>query len=106
ERADRHDRGATRGRERREVVAAIAQRGVGIVLDHDRAVARGEREQRLAALEGERLACGILEVRHDEEHARADAELADTTRGFGNVEALAVDRYLEHACAGVAERRE
>ena len=104
--ADRHDLGATQGRERREVVAAIAQRGVGIVLDHDRAVARGEREQRLAAFEGKRLACGILEVRHDEEHARADAELADAARGFGNVEALAIDRYLEHACAVVAERRE
>src|SRR5207237_9580391 len=61
ERPDRHDLGATERSERRQVLAAKAQCTVRIVLDHDRFVARSEPEERLAALERERLAGGVLE---------------------------------------------
>src|SRR5438093_4094930 len=78
ERADRHHLGAAECGERRHIVTAIAERTVWIVLDDDRVVARGEREEHLAACERKRLAGRVLKVRDDEEHARPEPELPDT----------------------------
>src|SRR5881628_1501431 len=97
ERADRHDLGTAERGKRRHVVTAIAQPTVGIVLDHHRVVARGEREEGLAALERKCLAGRVLKVRNDEEHARAQPELPDPTRGLRHIEALSVNGDLEHA---------
>src|SRR5207237_8229938 len=94
ERPDRHDLGATERSERGQVLAAKAQRTVRIVLDHDRFVARSEREERLAALERERLAGGVLEVRDDEEHAWPHPELTDAARRFRAVQAVRVPGHL------------
>src|SRR5439155_1576050 len=105
ERPDRHDVGATERSERRQVLAAKAQRTVRIVLDHDRFVARSEREERLAALERERLAGGVLEVGDDEEHAWPHPELSDAARRFRDVEAVRVHGHLEDTGAVVAEGR-
>src|SRR5438034_5604736 len=74
ERADRHDVRLRRERtEGRAILPAVAQQAVWIVVDDDRAAARGEGAELLAPSLGERLARRVLEVRHDEEEARANA---------------------------------
>jgi hypothetical protein len=105
ERPDRDDAAIER-RERGQVRTAVAQEAVRIVLDNDRVVRRGEREEGLAAPQRERLAGGVAEVRNGEEDPRSDVRAPDQTRRLADIEPLAVDRDLEHPRAVVAERGE
>src|SRR5213594_382025 len=89
ERADRHDVRLRRERtEGRAILPAVAQQAVRIVVDDDRAAARGEGAELLAPSLGERLARRVLEVRHDEEEARANALAPQRPRRGLHVEAL------------------
>src|SRR5260221_162288 len=68
ERAHGHDIGADRERlDRCDVLAAVAEQSVRIVLDDHRSAGSREGTERFAPAFGERLAGGILEVRDDEE---------------------------------------
>src|SRR5207249_8383091 len=80
--------GAVARGQRRDVLAAVTKETVRVVLDDERAVRRGEREQRGATVIRQGLAGRVLEVRHHEEHPWADSVAAQYARGLGDVDAL------------------
>ena len=70
---------------------------VGIVLDHDRIVALGEIEQRMAPRQRERAAAGILEGRDRVDQLRRLACARDEIGDRFDHETVRVDRAAQHA---------